>query len=130
MVSRKSLNRVFSILVVACLLLGGVGQVGAATAPPPPNANANGNGNGKGKGQLRSTTLTQRKAARLNQAPQQKGVSKKFAGVSPATATFSALATGAPALATMSAARSHRRTISALRTGPTAHSRNWTPRVT
>lgn len=103
MVSRKSLNRMFSIVVVACLLLGGVGQVGAAATPPPPGVNANGNGKGKGNGQMRSMTVAARKAARLNQAPQQKGVSKTFAGVNSATAAFSPLAAGPTALAQMSA---------------------------
>ena len=95
MASRRFLNRMFSIVAVACLILGVVGQVGAAKNPPPPNA--------KGNGQMRSTTLAQRKAARLLQAPQQKGVSKTFAGVNPATAQMSTLTTAAPALAQMSA---------------------------
>ncbi len=47
-------------------------------------------------GQLKQAA---REAARLNAGPQQKGVSKKFAGVSPATASLSPLTTQAQALA-------------------------------
>jgi FtsP/CotA-like multicopper oxidase with cupredoxin domain len=62
------------------------------------------NPNGKTPpGQMRSTTQAQRKAARARQAPQKKGVSKVFAGVNPATRTFSPLAAGLSTTAAMSA---------------------------
>ena len=106
MVTRKFLNLVFSILIVTSLVVGGSGPVFAqvpAQPSVPGQANGNGNGNGHGNGHMRGTTPAQRKAARVNQAPQQKGTSKTFAGVNPATAAFSPLASGAPALAQMAA---------------------------
>ncbi len=70
------------------------------------NGKGNGKGNGNGNnppGQMRSTTQGQRKAARYHQAPQKVGVSKRFAGLNPATAAYSPLAVGPTTLATMAA---------------------------
>ncbi len=115
MTNRRFLNLLLLVSMVASLLLAGGGPV-AAQDPVPPGGNnpkmeqlkamaepmpAGGNGHGNGK--MRSMTLAERKAARLGQPPQQKGVSQQYAGVSPATAARSPLTSAAPDLATMAA---------------------------
>ena len=80
------------LLLGAVLLFWGITQVILAQKNKP----------GK-MGQMRTTTQAERKAARIRKGPQKKGVSLKFAGVNPATAKLSPLATGAPALATLAA---------------------------
>jgi FtsP/CotA-like multicopper oxidase with cupredoxin domain len=90
-------RNLLNLLVLIALCFLAVGPV-AAKSP-----DKGGNGKPHGNGQMRTMTVAERKAARLNQPVQTKGVKATFAGVNPATAAFSPLTTGATTLATMSA---------------------------
>ncbi|MEI9476036.1 MAG: hypothetical protein WCO26_05635, partial [Deltaproteobacteria bacterium] len=63
--------------------------------------NGKGQGNGKNNPSPAQVKQQKRQAARANAAPQKKGVDVNFAGVNPATATVSPLATAAPLAAVM-----------------------------
>ena len=93
------------------------------------------NGNGKGNAgcpgniknnpncppaQMRSTTQAQRRAARLNAAPQKKGVRYKFAGINPATAAYSPLALATTTVAPKNSAPNQAAAFSPMAVGPTA----------
>jgi hypothetical protein len=111
------LNVILLVSVIASLVLGGSGVASAQTGNPP-----NGTSpkieqqaamqqamqgpqppNVKGNGQMRTMTEAQRLAARFNQAPQQRWVNKTFAGINPATAALSPLATQAMAAQALAA---------------------------
>ena|GEM_PF-2469063 len=137
MIRRNWLNLILLVSIVASLALGGGGVALAQNANPP-----NGSSpkiqqqatmqqalqgplppNVKGNGQMRSMTEAQRLAARLSQAPQQRWVSKTYAGINPATAALSPLATqamAAKAVAAQSPAakKTLPKSLTALQAGP------------
>ncbi|HEX9012370.1 MAG TPA: hypothetical protein VF813_02595, partial [Anaerolineaceae bacterium] len=98
MTRHRLLNIILSLFIATSFVLGGSGVVSAQGNKPP---SGNGNGNGQGNQQQRSTTQAMRQAARMSQPKQKTGVSATYAGINPATAAYSPLASKSSSISPM-----------------------------